>query len=317
MPRASAVSTRVVSRRRVVDAGDRPRPRVHRDRREPGHGVDLVDRDRRRPGRRRSRRGRGPGRRARGTPPPPSRAAARPRRRRAWRACRTRRRRRGTWRRSRRTRLSPTMRISAGSDDTTVPSGRSSTAHSISRPTIAASTSTFGSCCRAVATAASRSPHAVTRVMPSDDPARAGLTKTGRPSRSRCGVGERRGPGPQHHVVAHRQAVGGEQLLGELLVHARRAGQHARADVGHARELQQALDRAVLAVGAVEHGEDDVDAREHLPGAVAVQHEQAAAGGVAGQRQRGAGGVDRRQGAVVDGQLAGVVGAHAPRRRRG
>jgi hypothetical protein len=165
---------------------------------------------------------------------------------------------------------------------------------------------------RAVAMAASRSSHAVTRVMPSEDPARAGLTKTGRPSRSAFGVGQGRGAGPQHHVVAHREAVGGEQLLGELLVHARRAGQHARPDVGHARELQEALDRAVFAVGAVEHREHDVDAREHLPRAAGLQHEQAAARRVAGQRQRGAGGVDRGQGAVVDRQLAGVVGAHDP-----
>ncbi len=36
---------------------------------------------------------------------------------------------------------------------------------------------------RAVATAASRSAQSVTRVMPYDEPARDGFTKTGRPSR--------------------------------------------------------------------------------------------------------------------------------------
>ena len=35
-----------VDQRRVVDAGGRPHPREHRDRREAGHRVDLVDDDR-------------------------------------------------------------------------------------------------------------------------------------------------------------------------------------------------------------------------------------------------------------------------------
>ena len=55
---------------------------------------------------------------------------------------------------------------------------------------------------------------------------------------------------------------GGEQLLGELLVHRGRRGEHAGPDVGQPAHLQQALDRAVLAVGAVQHREDDVDPGE-------------------------------------------------------
>ena len=43
MPRASAVSTIVAKQRRIVHAAGRPHPRVHRDRGEAGHGVDLVD----------------------------------------------------------------------------------------------------------------------------------------------------------------------------------------------------------------------------------------------------------------------------------
>ena len=69
---------------------------------------------------------------------------------------------------------------------------------------------------------------------------------------------------PQHDVVADRQALGGEQLLGELLVHARRAGQHTRADVRHAGQLEQALDGAVLAVRAVQHREHHVDRGQQL-----------------------------------------------------
>ncbi len=68
----------------------------------------------------------------------------------------------------------------------------------------------------------------------------------------------------QHDVVADRQALGDEQLLGELLVHARRAGQHTRADVRHPGKLEQALDGAVLAVRTVQNGEHDVDRGEHL-----------------------------------------------------
>ena len=39
---------------------------------------------------------------------------------------------------------------------------------------------------------------------------------------------------------------------------------HAGADVGHARQLEQALDGAVLAEGAVQDGEVDVGPRDHL-----------------------------------------------------
>ncbi len=65
------------------------------------------------------------------------------------------------------------------------PSGNCSTPHSISRPTTAASMSTFGSLRRAKATASGTSSQAVTRRMPTDEPAREGLTNTGRPRRSR------------------------------------------------------------------------------------------------------------------------------------
>ena len=73
---------------------------------------------------------------------------------------------------------------------------------------------------------------------------------------------ERRRAGPQDDEVADRQAVGDQQLLRELLVHARGAREHARTDVGHAGHLQQSLDRAVLPERPVQHGEDDVDAGE-------------------------------------------------------
>ena len=50
-------------------------------------------------------------------------------------------------------------------------------------------------------------------------------------------------------------------LKTSLSMHSAEA-EHARADVGHAGELEQALHRAVLAEGAVQHREHDVDVRD-------------------------------------------------------
>ena len=49
---------------------------------------------------------------------------------------------------------------------------------------------------------------------------------------------------------------------------------HARADVGHAGELEQPLHRAVLAERPVQHGEDDVDLAEHRRRRLAHGHRQ-------------------------------------------
>ena len=268
----------------------------------------------RRPGRRRSRRARGPGSPARGRPRPPCRAAARPRRRRAWRARRTRRRRRGTWRRSRRRRASPTMRISAGRLARTVPSGSSSTPHSISRPMIAGLDQHLRVVLRGPWRSRRRaSAQSVTRVMPTEDPARAGLTNTGRPSRSRSAAVSVAVPRRSTTRSPTGRPSARQQLLRELLVHARGAGQHPGPDVGQAGHLQQPLDRAVLAERAVQHGEHDVHAGEHLARAARLEDDQPGARRVAGQHQRRcADGVDGRQRAAVDRQLRGVVGAQHP-----
>jgi hypothetical protein len=117
---------------------------------------------------------------------------------------------------------------------------------------------------------------------------------------------------PQHREVPDRQAVRGEQLLRELLVHAGGAGQHARSDVGHAGHLQQPLDRAVLAEGTVQHREDDVHAAEHLTGPARLEHHQPTASGVARQHDGGGRRVHGRQRAAVDRELLGVVGAQHP-----
>ena len=62
-----------------------------------------------------------------------------------------------------------------------------------------------------------------------------------------------------------------EEGLHELLVHGRRRGGHARADVGHRRQLEEPLHRPVLAVGPVQHGEVDVRSRRHLAAGQAPQ----------------------------------------------
>ena len=63
--------------------------------------------------------------------------------------------------------------------------------------------------------------------------------------------------------VARRggQVVQAEDLLRLRLVHRERRGEHARAGVGNAEQLQHPLDAAVLAVAAVQGQKRDVDAR--------------------------------------------------------
>ena len=69
---------------------------------------------------------------------------------------------------------------------------------------------------------------------------------------------------PQRHVARNRDAAVAQHGLEEVLVHAERGGGDPGADVGDAGELEQALDRAVLAERAVQHGQDDVDGAERL-----------------------------------------------------
>src|SRR5919202_2941538 len=61
------------------------------------------------------------------------------------------------------------------------------------------------------------------------------------------------------------EAVVGEDLLHRQLVHPDGARQHPAPDIGDARELEHALDRAVLPIGAVQDGEDNVH-RAHSRG---------------------------------------------------
>ncbi len=67
----------------------------------------------------------------------------------------------------------------------------------------------------------------------------------------------------QHHPVRqHGQAGGPQQTLHEGFVHPHGRSRDACPHVGQAGHLQQALNRAVLPVGAVEDREDHVQAHE-------------------------------------------------------
>ena len=62
-------------------------------------------------------------------------------------------------------------------------------------------------------------------------------------------------------VVHDRQARSPADPLHGVLVHRQRRSQHTRADVRELGQFEQTLHGAILAEGAVQHGEDHVDAR--------------------------------------------------------
>jgi hypothetical protein len=93
------------------------------------------------------------------------------------------------------------------------------------------------------------------------------------------------GDAAQRHPGQDGELGGGEEALHHVLVHPDGRPEHPGADVRDAGQLEQALDRAVLAQGAVEHREDHVDA-----GGAPAPHRQgrlAAGGRVGGERHVG------------------------------
>ena len=76
----------------------------------------------------------------------------------------------------------------------------------------------------------------------------------------RFGIGAPLGA-EQGDVRGLGQAGGGEEPLHGVLVHGGGGAEDAGADVGDVGEFEEALDGAVFAEGAVEDGEDDVEAR--------------------------------------------------------
>ena len=81
-------------------------------------------------------------------------------------------------------------------------------------------------------------------------------------------VGQRHARRAVERPVGHlRQAGAAHDVLEDDLVHAQRAGQHARADVGDVEQLEQPLHGAVLAEGPVQGREDRVGPEQPAAGA--------------------------------------------------
>ena len=99
--------------------------------------------------------------------------------------------------------------------------------------------------------------------MPRLLPSRAGLTTERGPMRAPTSASTARviGPGaaPEPGEVDHRQAMAAHQVLEHDLVHGHGAGHHPGPGVRDAGQLQEALQRAVLAERAVDHQERDID----------------------------------------------------------
>ncbi len=231
-----------VEQLRVADAGPLPDLRVLRRAGEARERVDLVDhgsRSRvRRPGRKKSTR-------------------IRPRQPSAWKAriarsCSTSvvaarqvgrnlepRPAARTWRRSRRSPLRSPGSPAAGRPRPARP-GAPARRRRPRGPVTAGSTSTFSSNIRAAASASGSCHHCV---HPGDAQAGPGprrLDEHRQPQPLLVGPGQVDSPGRSVTPPATRRPVGREQRLGDRLVHAGGAGQHAVADVRHADPLQHA-----------------------------------------------------------------------------
>ena len=135
-----------------------------------------------------------------------------------------------------------------------------STLHSTSTPRTNSSTSTFSSCWNASSIPA-RSSSSLARLRDPDGRAQPrGLHEHGEPER----ILEAVLAPEQRDALRDGDPLVAQDGLEQVLVHAERRGRHARADVGHVRELEQPLHGPVLAERPVQHGKDDVDAAERL-----------------------------------------------------
>jgi len=70
---------------------------------------------------------------------------------------------------------------------------------------------------------------------------------------------------------------GAEKFFGDVFIHGDGGAEDAGADEGKTGEVEETLDGAVFAEGAVHDGEDDVDA---LAGAAAVEADESGVGGI-------------------------------------
>ena len=116
------------------------------------------------------------------------------------------------------------------------------------------------------------------------------------------------------------QAGGGEETLHGVLVHGGGGAENARADVGDVGQLEEALDGSVLAEGAVQHGEDDVERGGERVAGLRKIGPGAAFEAVGGAPHRGGAGIwsgspQRRTAAAVANSASASLAALEQRRR--
>ena len=97
-----------------------------------------------------------------------------------------------------------------------------------------------------------------------------------------------------------------------MLVHHRRGCRDARPDVAHVGEVEQPLDRAVLAERAVQQGEDDVDLAEGARRLAGLVDDEGAVGRARRHDDARRGGVDLRDVAGGQPKRGRVVGREHP-----
>jgi hypothetical protein len=115
-----------------------------------------------------------------------------------------------------------------------------------------------------------------------------------------------------HEVRNLVEPVRRENDLGVVLVHAHRAGEHTGTDVPDAGDLQQALERAVLAVRAVQEREDDIDPADLLRNVRGLQSDHGVVVRVVGEYDLGALLVDLGQAGALDREPVGIVAFEHP-----
>ena len=149
-----------------------------------------------------------------------------------------------------------------------------------------------------------------------EDPARAGLTKTGKPSwstRLRTVSGSLRHCRSVTAMYGPTPEPGGfEDHLHEVLVHADGGRQHAGAHVAGVGQLQEALDGAVLAERAVQQREHHVHGAEFLRDLVRGGHDQLVFAADFGQRHGLGRGRDLGQGGRRERPVLRVAGGQHP-----
>src|ERR1700722_11695072 len=190
------------------------------------------------------------------------------------------------------------------------PSSPSSTPHSISRPRTNSSTMILRSCRNASAIALANSCSVPALLMPTDEPSRAGLTNTGRPSSAT--TASKAGASPWAKLK--KRAIGSPRARSRRLATSLFI---AGTDIGHARNSRDALDCSLLAEGAMQNREDDVDGPRQVvrPTRLRKDGEPPDAARNKGDARSALGNSDRKRAALERAQEPGAGPSYADRNR--